>query len=177
MKSNTSLYHLSNQYVDLLSCLYDHETGEINQEIEVKLNEIGKSTEEKCISVASWIKKMQSDKKEVESIKQEMIAREQSYDKAISKMENYLKYNMETCGIKEINCPYFTLRVKTNPYSTEVIDEYQIPEIFMKTREIIKIEKNPDKNSIKEEFLKTGVQIPGTFVQQKTKLDILIEKI
>jgi hypothetical protein len=34
-----------------------------------------------------------------------------------------------------------------------------------------------DKTAIKEEVLRTGIQIPGAKVQQKVKLEILVDKI
>jgi hypothetical protein len=69
------------------------------------------------------------------------------------------------------------LKIKNNPYSTNIVDENKIPERFMRTRIIEKKEIKPDKNAIKEEVLKTGIQIEGAIVEQKTKLEILTDKI
>ena len=120
---------------------------------------------------------MESDKREIDFLKEQIAARETAYIKEINRLQDYLKINMERCKIKEINCPYFTIKLKINPPSTDILDESQIPEQYMRTREIVKTEIKPDKNAIKEEVLKTGVQIPGAFVTQKTQVKISIDKL
>jgi hypothetical protein len=172
-----SLYHLGKEYQSLLSQLYDPETGEVNEQIDAELTALSPTIDNKCIAVASWIESMRSEKASIEFMKQQILKREAAYDKEINKALTYLDNNMKKFGIKEIKCPYFTIKIKTNPYSTDIEDESQIPERFMRTRVIEKTEIKPDKNAIKEEVLKTGVQIPGALVQQKTKLEILTDKI
>ena len=80
-------------------------------------------------------------------------------------------------GIKEIKCPFFTIKIKKNPYSTDIIDDELIPTQFMKTKEIIKVETKADKTAIKDEVLRTGEQVPGAYVYQKERLEILTDKI
>ena len=174
---NLSLWQIKSEYQNLLSNLYDYETGEVNMDVDAQLSAITTSAEEKCIAVASWIKNMESEKKQIEFMKEEIIRREAAFDKEIGKRTDYLKSNMEQLGITEVKCAYFTLRIKKNPYSTDITDEQQIPKEYMVTKEVVKKETKPDKNKIKEEVLKTGVQIPGTQVLQKTKLEILTDKI
>lgn len=175
--NNLSLYQLGNEYQNLLSQLYDAETGEVNQEVDEALSALSATTEQKCIAITSWIKKLESDKREIEFMKEEILKREAAFNKEINRWQDYLKTNMERCQITEVKCPYFTLKIKKNPYSTDIFDEAQIPERFMREREIVKVERKPDKNAIKEEVLQTGIQIPGAIVQQNTKLQILTDKI
>lgn len=177
IQKSASLWQIKSDYQSLLSDLYDHETGEINQEIDLKLCELADSAENKCIAVASWIKQMQSEQSQIEYMKQEILKRESAYQKEIDKRMDYLKTNMTSFGITEVKCPYFTLRIKSNPYSTDIVSEKDIPEKYMKSREVIKMEVKPDKNLIKEDVLKTGIQVPGAYVAQKTKLEILTDKI
>lgn len=172
-----SFWEIKNEYQGLLSQLYDHETGEVNQEVDAQLSALSTTAEDKCIAIASWIKQMESEKKQIEYMHQEIMEREAAYDKAIARNLDYLKRNMEDCGISEVKCKYFTLRIKKNPYATDVYDESQVPEQFMRKREIVKLEIKADKNAIKEEVLRTGVQVPGASVQQKTKLEILTDKL
>lgn len=174
---SVSLYQLSSEYQSLIPQLYDYETGEINMEVQAQIDALSDTAENKCIAIASWIKKMESDKQQIVFMKEEILKREAAYDKEINKRLDYLKTNMEGCGITEVKCAYFTLRIKKNPYSTDISDASKIPEQFIRTKKIVKTEKTPDKNAIKEEFVKTGVQVPGAFVQKKTKLEILTDKI
>ena len=172
-----SMWEIKNEYQSLLSQLYDYETGEINQEVDAQLTALSSTTEDKCIAVASWIKKMESEKKQLDYMEEELTKRKVAYEKEISKRLDKLKNDMESFGISEVKCPYFTLRIKKNPFSTKVYDESQIPSQYFNEREIIKIERKPSLTAIKEEVLKTGVQIPGAHVQQNTKLEILTDKI
>jgi len=177
MNKELSLYHLTEEYQTLLSQLYDYETGEVNKEIEAKVNALIPEVETKCIAVAHWIKKLEAERREIEYIKSEIQLREEAYNKEVSKWQEYLKYNMEKQQITNISCPYFTLKIKKNPYSTTIIDEFQLPSKFIRTKEIIKVETKPDKEAIKEEVLRTGKQISGALVEQKTKLEISVNKI
>ncbi len=174
---NISFYQLGIEHQKLFSQLYDYETGEVNSEIEAQISALTETTEKKCIAVTSWIKKLESDKRELEFLKDELAKRESAFNKEIDKSKKYLQDNMERCKITEVSCPYFTIRLRKNPYSTEILDESLIPKEYLKTKEIVKIETKPDKNAIKEEVLKTGIQIPGTYVGQKTKLEILTDKL
>jgi Gp157 protein len=177
MSNSLSLYHLSKQYQALFAELYNHETGEVNEEIEVKVNELLPAIETKCINVANWIRKLEAEKREVEFLEQEIQKRKAAYTEEINHWQEYLKKEMQFNKLTFINCPYFTLKVKTNPYSTDIVDEFQIPAKFMKVKEIKRIETKPDKEAIKEEVLRTGIQVPGAHVAQKTKLEISINKL
>lgn len=174
---NLSLYQIGNDYQGLFNQLYDEETGEVNMEVDKLLSELSLTAEKKCIEVAKFIRKIQSEKREIEYLKEEITNRDEAYKREINKMSSYLQSNMERLGIKQIKCPYFTINIKVNPYSTEISDESLIPERFMRTKEIVKIEVKPDKSAIKDEFLSTGLQVPGTRVQQNTKLEITIDKL
>lgn len=174
---NISLWQLANEHQRLFSQLYNEETGEIDMEIQAQLDVLEPSTEKKCIAIQSWVNKLESEDRELDILIDQIGKRKSAYSKEIKKMSDYLYNNMKRCGIKEIRCPLFKLRIKVNPYSTEIFEETQIPKQFMKTREIVKTETKPDKNAIKEEVLKTGIQVPGAFVQQKEKLEISLTKI
>lgn len=172
-----SLWKLTNEHQLLLSQLYDQETGEVNEIVQAKLNALEPDIEKKCIAVSQWIRKMESEERELDQLMLEIEDRKNAYQKEIERQMNYLQLNMKKEGIKEIKCPYFTVRIKKNPYTTDVIDEALLPSKFMKSREIVKVETKPDKNAIREEVLKTGEQVPGAYVYQKEKLEILTDKI
>lgn len=172
-----SFWEIKNEYQVLLEKLYDEETGEINMEVDAQLNALSTSTHDKCIAIASWVKKMESEKKQIDFMREEIEKRELAYEKQINKQLDHLKLNMESLGIKEVKCPYFTLRIKNNPYSTDILDESLIPNHFINTKTVTTIVSKADKNAIKEMVIKTGIQIPGALVHQKTKLEILMDKI
>lgn len=175
--ASLSLYKMANDYESILSQLYNYETGEINAEMDIKLNELSDNIENKCIAVSKWINKLKAEKKQIEFMEAQIAQRKEAYDKEIAASMNYLETNMKRLNISKIKCPFFTIKIKNNPYSTDITDESLIPEKFMKTKEVIKKETKPDRNAIKEEFLKTGIQVAGSYVAQKTKLEILTAEL
>lgn len=177
MSNSLSLYHLTKEYENLFAQLYDPDTGEINQEVEEKVNSLLPTIEAKCISVANYIKKLESDKREIEFLEQEIQKRKTAYTEEVKHWQEYLKKNMQYHGLTKVSCPYFTLNIKKNRHSTDIYDEFQIPTKFMIAKETIKVEVKPDKEAIKEEVLRTGVQVPGAHVEQKSKLEMLLNKI
>jgi Gp157 protein len=176
-EQSLSLWHLTNEHTRLMQDLYDVETGEINDIVQAKLDALEPSIDQKCVAVSKWIRHMESQQRELDGAINDLANRKRAYDKEITKFNRYLQENMERAAVKEISCPYFTIRLRKNPFCTDIIDENAIPEKFMKTREIVKVESKPDKNAIKEEVMRTGQQVPGAFVSQKNKLEILTDKI
>lgn len=172
-----SLWQLTQEHQNLLSQLYDYETGEVNEIVQAKLDALEPSIEKKCISITKYIRKLESDERELDNLLNEITKRKKSFEKERERYKKYLQDNMERQGIKELVCPYFSVRLRKNPYSTEIINDELIPEQFMKTKEIVQVEVKPDKNAIKEEVLRTGIQVPGAYVSQKNKLEILTDKI
>lgn len=172
-----SLWEIKSEYLKLVSSLYNPETGEVDEQVDKQLTELTGNAENKLIAIMSWVKHLESEKKQIEFMKQEVLEREQAYDNAIAKQLNHIESNMRDMGIKEISCPYFKLQMVTNAYSTDVYDESQIPDQYMRKREIVKTEIKPDKIAIKDDVLRTGVQVPGANVSQKTKLKIVMDKI
>lgn len=175
VQKELSLWQLTDEHQRLLSELYNYETGEINEIIQAKLDALEPTIEKKCIAVSKYIHKMESEEKEIERLMDEIKERQKSYEREINKYKNYLEYNMEKQGIKEVKCPYFTVRIRQNPYSTEILNKDEIPQQFIK--KIIKTEESINKVLIKEEVLRTGNQVPGAYVAQKNKLEILTSKI
>ena len=172
-----NLHNLTFEHQKILSELYNHETGEVNEEAEAQLNALSPQVNDKCVAVAHWIKKIEANKRELAHMKEEIDKREQAYNTSMDRWNDYLKSNMEKCGLKEISCPYFTIKIRKNPLSTTILNEFDIPSRFLITKEIVRITTIPDKNSIKEEVEKTGIQVPGTLVEQKTRLEIVVDEI
>ena len=174
---NLSLYKIGVEYQMLFNRLYDQETGEIDMNVQAQIDALEPSVDKKCIALGNWIKRMEADKKQIEYMKEEILKRDAAYEKEINKWTQYLHSNMTRLKMTEAECPYFTIKVKSNPYSTEITNASILPPQFIKTRTVTKTESSPDKNAIKEEVRKTGVQIPGALVHQKTKLEMITKKV
>ena len=159
-QNNLSLWQLTNEHQKLISELYDMETGEVNEIIQAKIDALEPTIEKKCVAVSKYINHLESECNELDSLYERIQERKSAYAKEIDRYKKYLETNMEKNGVKKITCPYFTINLRKNPYSTDIIAEDLIPNEFMRTKEIVKVETRPDKNAIKEEVLRTGEQVP-----------------
>jgi outer membrane murein-binding lipoprotein Lpp len=164
-----SLYNIANEYQDILAQTFDPETGEINETALAKLDEVKTDIREKGIAVASFIKNIEAERNAIEDAKKSMAEREARLDKRANYLTSYLKSNMERCGITEISCAFFDVKIKKNPVSVDVYDEASLPENYIKKK--IVITHSVDKMKIKEEIL-AGVVIPGAALRQNTRLEI-----
>ena len=160
-----NLYSIAQEYSELLSNLYDPETGEVDETSLIRLNEMKETLENKCIAVASYIENMEAERKAIEEAKKKMAERESRYKKQVANMKSYLLENMKKSQVKKISCPYFDIALHKNPPSVEVYDENAIPPSYNR----IKVEKNI--SAILDD-LKNGVIIPGARLIQKDSVRI-----
>ena len=165
MKALT-LYEISEKYQFLLQDMYDHETGEINEEVFAQLNELSDTAESKCINV---VKVFEEYKKSIEAIKvakDRMLRHERVLKNGMERLKNYLQTNMEKCEIKKIECPEFVISLQKNPVALDVFNLDEIPHEYdvRPAREI-------DRSRIKDE-LKNGVVIPGARLVQGNSVRI-----
>lgn len=100
-----------------------------------------------------------------------LFERRKAHEKRVENIKSWLLHNMQACGITKIECPAFTISVKTNPPSVDVLHECDIPAAYMRTPEIKLPEAAPDKKLIMD-ALKAGLSVPGCAIKQSTKLVI-----
>lgn len=161
------LYEIAHEYESILSSAIDSETGEVDVAALAKLNEVKSDMQAKSIALASYIKNMEAERDAIEKAKKNMAERENALDKRLDYLTQYLQSNMELCGINEIKCSYFNIKLKKCPISTNILDEGLVPEEYKKYKMAVTI----DKLKIKEEIL-AGVVIPGVELKQKNRLEI-----
>lgn len=161
------LYEIANEYQNILEQSFNEETGEVNENALSKLDEISVQLHEKGIAVASYIKNIDAERKAIEEAKKAMAEREGKLNKEIDYLTQYLQNNMEKCGISEIKSPYFVIKLKKCPYSTDIIDESLIPDEYRKVKAVVSI----DKVKLKEEML-AGVVVPGVALKQNNRIEI-----
>lgn len=160
-----TLYEIADQYQFLLNDLYDHETGEVDENVLARLNDVSDSAEAKCINVMRVFKEFQKEHKAIEDERKRMAARERAYKNQMDILKNYLTTNMERCQIKKIECPQFIITLQKNPVKLDITDEKSIPDQYqVKTISI-------DEAKVKED-LKKGVAIPGARLIQDSSIRI-----
>lgn len=162
-----NLYQIANEYQVILEQTFDAETGEINEQAIARLEEVKDDIKSKGIAVASYIKNIDAERKAIEDAKKAMAEREARLDKRVTYLSAYLQANMERCGISEISCAHFVVKLKKCPISVDVLHEDQIPDEYKKVKQVISI----DKIKIKNEIM-AGVVIPGVALKQNVQLQI-----
>lgn len=156
-----NLYEISAEYQKNFLEIADLDLPE--EVINDTLEAIQGDVESKSIAVASYKKNLDAEAQAIKDAIKNMKARQAAIENHAARLNNYLKSNMEACGINEITCPYFKLKIKKNTPSVVIKDESLIPDEFKETVETVKI----DKAGIKKAGGCEGVEIANG-----TRLDI-----
>lgn len=159
------LYEISDQYQFLLKDLYNEETGEVDESVLSRLNELSDTAENKCINVVRIFKEIEMQRVAIAEEKKRMAARESALKNQVDRLKNYLLVNMERCQIKKIECPQFVISLQKNPARLDITDEKLIPKEYLVTKISI------DESKVKDE-LKSGVIIPGARLVQGNSVRI-----
>ncbi len=165
MKSLT-LYEISDNYQFLLQDMYNHETGEVDETVLAKLNELSDTAENKCINIVKVWEEFNKEMQAIKEAKDRMAKREKAFKNQIERLKDYLQTNMERCDIKKIECPEFVINLQKNPVAVEVFSEDDVPNIYDKQ---LKREVNISK--IKED-LQNGIDVPGARLIQRNSVRI-----
>ena len=100
-----------------------------------------------------------------------MKSRRDAEAKRIAGIEDWLLKNMQACEITKIECPAFTVAIKKNPESVDVLDESLINEWYMYTPTPAPVQPKPDKKQILAD-LKAGKEVTGCALKRTVKLII-----
>jgi len=160
-----SLYNITQQYREQLNKLEESE-GLLTPELEEELMIVEKELEQKSINYGLYIKEKENT---IEVIKNE-IKRLQKLLKANQKRIDYLKSNieraMEEFGVKKVESDLINLSLRKSE-KIEIINEKEIPAIYMRE----KITVTPDKTKIKK-AIKNHKLISGALLVENQNLQI-----
>lgn len=166
---STSLFNLTNQYLQLADTLaagdFDADTvadtieaSGITDDIAVKaqgLEYVARSAEAHLPAIDAEIGRLQA-------LKAHRV-------KVAAGLRSYLMDNMIRMQIEKIDCPMFSISIRSNPPSVDVFDPLQVPNAFMVAPE--PPPWRPDKKAIAV-ALKAGSDVPGARLTQGQRLAI-----
>lgn len=116
---NLALYQLTDQYRHALAVLDD---SDLSAEIVADtLEGLTGDIEVKATNVAAFQLNLAAESNAIKEAIDRMSARRKVLESRIESLRDYLKSNMERCGITEIKSPEFVLKIKNNP-PTVLID-------------------------------------------------------
>ena len=100
---------------------------------------------EKAISVAGFFQNIQAEIDAMKDAEKRITERRKSREKQVAWFKNYLLKNMQRTGITKIECPQFSISIRNNPVSVNIIDEELIPFAFKKV--VLEINKSAIKDA------------------------------
>jgi len=165
--SNLSLYQLSGNYLEALDFLTDPAADLPAEVINDTLEALSGELEDKAVNVAKFLRNMETAAEAIKAAEAEMAKRRKALESRVKWLKDYLKGNMEACGISKIECPYFKIAIQKNPATVNILDENAIPDQFKEQVITWKINKAAIKDAIK-----AGETVPGAELSSGTRLAI-----
>ena len=162
-----SLYELAEDYRQALDVLTDPENNLPAEVIADTLEGLQGSLEDKAVNVAKFFKNLEATAVAIKEAEQRMSQRRKAIENRVTSMKDYLKQNMESCGITRIESPWFALSIAKNPAAVEITDEDTIPDDFVEIVTTRKIDKTAIKKAVE-----SGAEVPGAVLTRGTRLAI-----
>lgn len=108
----------------------------------------------------------------VGAIKEEenrLADRRKANEKKLAHIKDWLLSNMVACGISKIECPVFSVTVRSNPGSVIIDNDKLIPDEYMTVPELpVPV---PNKKLIAA-AIKDGLDVPGCHAEKSQRVEI-----
>lgn len=163
----TRLYELTAQYEQAFTDMVDAETGEVNEQAIALLDALQGDVKDKGLAVAAYIRNHDADVDALKAEEHRLAARRKQLESRMAWLREYLLDNMTRCGISEVKSPYFTIKTKKCPPAVKVFDEAQLPNKYIRVKELISVDKVLIKKDITD-----GIVVPGAMMEQNTTIVI-----
>ena len=159
-----ALYQLTDAYKQLIDML---DTAEDIETIRDTLDSVEETFDAKVESIVKLIKEKEAEKAAVDEEVHRLRDRSMRIAKKIEWLKSYVQTEMEKIGREKVKSPLFSISLAFNPPSVNVVNESEIPEEFIKVKEI----RDVDKVAILERA-KQGELVPGVEIVQRKSLRI-----
>lgn len=161
------LYELSAQYQELQSL---EASDDLPAEVILEtLDALDGDLRDKSVNVALFAENLRATATEIIARAAAMEERAKRLLARADSLQSYLQLNMVACGITKIECPYFTLQLKSNPASVVIDHQGSIPEKFWRQPEAPP--KVLDRKAIAA-AIKSGEEVPGAHTVNAQRLEI-----
>jgi chromatin segregation and condensation protein Rec8/ScpA/Scc1 (kleisin family) len=162
-----ALYQVADIYLQDLNRLKELDLDE--QTFADTLESLSGDLEIKATNVAMFMRNLEANAEAIKAAEQQMAERRKALEKRAERIRQYLLDNMERCGIKSIECPFFKLTVRANPESLILEQDAVIPPEFIYTPE--PPPPQVDKTRLKA-AIKAGLAVQGARLDRKNRLEI-----
>lgn|SRR5512139_277914 len=162
-----NLYELTSERLALQAKLQELNLDE--QTIEDTLEGDSTELQAKIEDYGFVIRNMEAFSDAIKAEEKRLSDRRKVQENKIERIKAWLLNNMQACEIQKIECPAFTIAVRTNPPKVVIDHEGDIPEQFMVTPE--PPPAAPDKKLIAT-AIKSGQNVAGCHLEQSQRIEI-----
>lgn len=162
-----ALYEIASQYLDDVAKLAELDLPP--ETIADTLDGMSGALEVKATNVAMFVRSLDVTVAAMKEAEAKMKARREAVEKRQEQITEYLKSNMERCGITKIDGPMLHLAIRTNPPALTIDDPSQVPDEYWIQPAI------PDKviaTATLKGVLMGGEEVPGARITRGTRLEI-----
>ena len=168
--SGLSLYVIADEFLAGLNALSELDLDP--QTLADTIEGMSGDIETKSLNVAMFIRNCEATIVAMKAAEEQMAKRRKTAQTKVDGLQEYVKTNMERCGIKKFEGPMFTISVRTNPGAVMVIAPDMVPQCFWRTpTPPPPPEPTIDKAAIKA-AIAAGGEVPGAYVEKGTRLEI-----
>ena len=162
----SSLYELAAEFRAIAEKLESSELDE--QTIADTLEGYSVDLENKVISVCQFIRNLESTAEAIKASEAEQAKRRKAIEAKADRLREYVMNNMAATDKTKVECPLFSISIRTNPPSVNVFDFSAIPQEFLSIPEVAPV---PNKKAIKA-ALEAGAIVSGCELQRSKSLSI-----
>lgn len=160
------LYELTAEYSQFQQLIESEDFDE--KTIADTLESIQGEIMDKGRNVAAYFQNLESDAEALKAAENRIAARRKAIESRAEWLKEYLRSNMERCGISKIECPEFVVTLGKPRDVCEIVNEDDLPDDYVKT----KVMKSPDKALILK-AMKDGYDVPGAKIgKSKSSLSV-----
>ena len=158
-----TLYEINKSIEEVLENLVNEETGEVNEEMYDKLNQLHIDRKEKIENCILMAKSIKADGEAIQAEAKKLLERA---NQKFNRSERILDYGEVTLNGAEFETN--KCRVTYRPSQTvEIVNEEAIPDKYLK----VKTTTAPDKMAIKK-VLSSGGTVPGTVLVDHLRMQV-----
>ncbi|MBU2049858.1 siphovirus Gp157 family protein [Stutzerimonas kunmingensis] len=156
----SALYEITGQFKELATL---QETADEDLAVAIRDTMAGIEAEfnDKALAASHVILNFDADVAALDKEIERLQERKRLVTNRQREIKEYLRENMEACGMTKISCPLFTITLAKGRESVVVDDENSIPDDLMR----VKTEIAPDKTAIAAK-LKAGEEVPGARLER-----------
>jgi len=163
---STTLYDLSAEYVHILDLL-EAEDADADA-LESELDRIAGKITHKAEAIAGLVMQLDGMSAMRKAEAKRLRERAEADESHAARLRDYLLRHMRAIGTERIDTARFTVSIRQNPPSVEVLEEMLVPPKWLRVVTTTSV----DKRAILEHVKATGEVPDGVEIVRRTRLDI-----